>query len=158
MEQKVMAGDFRQPEALLEEMFLIRHELLTVRTMAAQSFDVYARITSLERMVNEEDRPFAHDLTEQFERVRSIGDGESQFLYGVIDLYQTRVSTKMTVAMERLAVIAAITLPVTAIASVYGMNVIVNQSTHWVQLAIVVSIMVAISLMLLRWARKQGWW
>jgi Mg2+ and Co2+ transporter CorA len=64
----------------------------------------------------------------------------------------------MTVAMERLAVIAAITLPVTAIASVYGMNVIVNQSTHWVQLAIVVTIMVAISLMLLRWARRQGWW
>jgi Mg2+ and Co2+ transporter CorA len=158
LEQQVMAGDFRQPEALLEEMFLIRHELLTVRTMAAQSFDVYARITSLERMVSEEDRPFAHDLTEQFERVRSIGDGEAQFLYGVIDLYQTRVSTKMTVAMERLAVIAAITLPVTAIASVYGMNVIVNQSTHWVQLAIVVTIMVAISLMLLRWARKQGWW
>ena len=34
----------------------------------------------------------------------------------------------MTVAMERLAVIAAVTLPITAIASVYGMNVIVNDS------------------------------
>ena len=158
LENQVMAGDFRQPEALLEQLFLIRHELLTTRTMAAQSFDVYARISSLERFVSEEDRPFARDLTEQFERVRSIADGEAQFLFGVIDLYQTRVSTKMTVAMERLAVIAAITLPVTAIASVYGMNVIVNQSTHWVQLAIVLVVMVTISGLLLRWARKQGWW
>ena len=41
----------------------------------------------------------------------------------------------MTVAMERLAVIAAITLPVTAIASIYGMNVIVvdprRTSSSW---------------------------
>jgi Mg2+ and Co2+ transporter CorA len=64
----------------------------------------------------------------------------------------------MTVAMERLAVIAAVTLPVTAIASVYGMNVIVNTSTHWTQLVIVLAAMIAISLLLLRWAHKQGWW
>ena len=74
------------------------------------------------------------------------------------DLYQTRVSTKMTVAMERLAVIAAITLPVTAIASIFGMNVIVNDHTQWLQLFVVLAVMLAISAMLLRWARRQGWW
>ena len=57
--------------------------------------------------------------------MRSIADGESQFLFGVIELYQTKVNTKMTVAMERLAVIAAVTLPITAIASIEGMNMIV---------------------------------
>jgi magnesium transporter len=158
LEARVMAGDFRQPEELLEELFLIRHELITARTMAAQSYDVYARISSMDRFVPDDERPFAKDLADQFDRVRSIGDGESQFLFGVIDLYQTRVSTKMTVAMERLAVIAAVTLPVTALASVYGMNVIVNERTHWVQLGIVVAVMFAISALLLRWARRQGWW
>jgi Mg2+ and Co2+ transporter CorA len=158
MEQQVMAGDFRQPEILLEEMFLIRHELITARTMAAQSCDVYARLTTLERLIPEQDQKYARDLADQFDRVRSIGDGESQFLFAVIDLYQTRVSTKMTVAMERLAVIAAITLPITALASVYGMNVIVNQRTHWTQLAIIILVMLTISALLLRWARRQGWW
>jgi Mg2+ and Co2+ transporter CorA len=33
--------------------------------------------------------------------------------------------------MERLAVLAVVTPPVTAIASVYGMYVIVNNSTHY---------------------------
>ena len=61
---------------------------------------------------------FARDLADQFARVQSIGDGEWHFMFAVIELYQTRVNTKMTVAMERLAVIAAVTLPVTAIASV----------------------------------------
>ena len=158
VEREVMASEFREPEALLEQMFLIRHELLTGRTTAAQSADVFARIGSLDRHVGEELRRYARDLADQFDRVRSIGDGEAQFLHGVIELYQTRVNTKMTVAMERLAVIAAVTLPVTAIASVLGMNVIVSDDTRWLALTLVLAVMLTISLLLLRWARRQGWW
>ena len=64
----------------------------------------------------------------------------------------------MTIAAERLAVIAAITLPVAAISGVFGMNLIVNDRTHWVELAVVVALMSAMSLYLLRWAKRQGWW
>ena len=158
MEEQVMAADFHRPEALLEQLFLIRHELMTSRTMAAQAYDIQARVHSLERFVPEDAKHHARDLAEQFERVRNLADGEMQFLVGVIDLYQTRVTTKMTVAMERLAVIAAITLPITAIASVYGMNLIVNDETHVPQLVLVLAVMGAISLSLLRWAHRQGWW
>src|SRR5262247_2977843 len=111
-----------------------------------------------DRVIAADDVPYAKDLADQFDRMQQIADGECQFLFGVIDLYQSRVTTKMTVAMERLAVIAAVTLPVTAIASVYGMNVIVNSHTHWIQLGFVVLVMLVISTMLLRWARRQGWW
>jgi len=128
LEKEVMDSRLRDPELLLETMFLIRHELITARTMAAQCHDIWTRMA------------------------------ESHFLFGVIELYQTKVHTKMTVAMERLAVIAAVTLPITAIASIYGMNVIVNEQTHWMQLGIVLLAMVTISLALLRWARRQGWW
>ncbi|HEY7722001.1 MAG TPA: CorA family divalent cation transporter [Pedococcus sp.] len=158
LELRVMNSDFQRPEELLEELFLLRHELLVARTMAAQCHDIYARLANLDRVTTEQTRRLAADLREQFERTRSVADGESQFLFGVIELYQTRVTTKMTLAMERLAVIAAITLPVTAIASVYGMNVIVNDRTHVGQLVVVVVVMLGISLWLLRWARRQGWW
>lgn len=61
--------------------------------------------------------------------------------------------------MERLAVLAAVTLPVTALAaSIYGMNVIVNDRTHWVQLTIAIAVMLTISGLLLRWTKRQGWW
>jgi Mg2+ and Co2+ transporter CorA len=39
--------------------------------------------------------------------------------------------TKMTIAAERLAVIAVLTLPITLLPSVMGMNVIVNDHTRW---------------------------
>ena len=76
----------------------------------------------------------------------------------MIEFYQTRTETKMTIAAERLAVIAAVTLPITALSSVYGMNVIVNNSTHWGQLAMVLAVMAAMSGILLRWTKRQGWW
>jgi magnesium transporter len=157
LETHVMDSQLRDPEALLEMMFLIRHELITTRTMAAQCHDMWARMGEINRL-SDDDGSYAHDLADQFERVRSLADGESLFLFGVIELYQTKVHTKMTVAMERLAVIAAVTLPITAIASIYGMNVIVNQQTHYPQLIVVLLIMLALSITLLRWAHRQGWW
>ncbi|WP_167880494.1 CorA family divalent cation transporter [Nocardioides guangzhouensis] len=158
LEREVMDSQLRNPEELLETMFLIRHELQTTRTMAAQCQDIWIRMAEIGKLSDDADAALARDLAAQFDRVRSLADGEAQFLFGVIDLYQTKVHTKMTVAMERLAVIAAVTLPITAIASIYGMNVIVNESTHWTQLGLVLVAMLTISLLLLRWAHRQGWW
>ena len=158
LEQRVMTSSLRNPEVLLEEMFLIRHELLTVRTMAAQGYEVFARAATLARFLSPEGQRQLADLAEQHDRVRHVCDGEKEFLFGVIDLFQTRTTTKMTIAMERLAVLAAVTLPVTAIATIAGMNVIVNDRTHVAQLVLLVTVMATISAVLLRWTRKQGWW
>ena len=158
LERHVMDSRLKDPEELLERMFLIRHELITTRTMAAQCSDVWARLAGLARLPDEEARGYMNDLADQFQRVRSIADGESHFLFGVIELYQTKVNTKMTMAMERLAVIAAVTLPITAIASIEGMNMIVALRENQVELGIVLLIMAVMSFLLLRWARRQGWW
>jgi magnesium transporter len=158
LERRVMAGDIDDAEQFLEELFRARHELLVVRTIAAQSREVYGRMATLTRGVPGEARPLVEDLVDQFSRIRSMADGEKEFLHGVIEFYQTRTDTKMTIAAERLAVIAAVTLPITALSSIYGMNVIVNQRTHLVQLVVVLVVMAFMSALLLRWTKRQGWW
>ena len=65
-----------------------------------------------------------------------MADSQKAYLQGTIEFYQARTNTKMTVAAERLAVIAAVTLPITALSSVLGMNVIVNEQTHWIALTV----------------------
>ena len=64
----------------------------------------------------------------------------------------------MTIAAERLAVIAAVTLPITALSSILGMNVIVNDETHYGQLALALTVMIIMSIMLLIWSKRKGWW
>ncbi len=74
----------------------------------------------------------------------------------MIDFYRTRSDTKMTVAAERLAVIAVITLPITALSSVYGMNIIVNSHTHVPQLIGVLLVMAVMSGLLLGLGQAPG--
>jgi len=158
MEQRVMADENEDPQKFLSELFAARHELLTIKTMASQGSEIYKRAIRLTTFAPPEGLELMQDVLDQYETVAHISDAQLGFLMGVTEFYRARTDTKMTIAAERLAVIAAITLPITSISSVIGMNVIVNESTRWVPLIILLLIMLAISLTLLRWARKQGWW
>jgi magnesium transporter len=158
MEQRVMAEADEDPQEFLSQLFAARHELLTIKTMAEQGSEIYRRAIKLTRFAPPDGLDLMRDVFDQYETVAHISDSQLRFLIGVTEFYRARTDTKMTIAAERLAVIAAVTLPITSLSSVVGMNVIVNESTHWVWLAILLLIMLIISLILLRWARKRGWW
>ena len=51
-----------------------------------------------------------------------------------------------------------VTLPITALSSIYGMNIIVNDHTRIPELIVVLSVMVVMSTLLLTWAKRRGWW
>src|SRR6187431_1730971 len=158
MEQEVMGDNDEDPQKFLSQLFAARHELLTIKTMAAQGSEIYRRAIKLSSFAPPEGLALMKDVLDQYETVAHISDSQLVFLMGVTEFYRARTDTKMTIAAERLAVIAAITLPITSLSSVVGMNVIVNGSTHWVALAILLLIMLIMSLILLRWAQRQGWW
>ena len=158
LEQEVMSEADKDPQAFLSELFTARHELLTIKTMAEQGSEIYRRAIRLTRFAPPEGLELMRDVLDQYETVTNISDSQLLFLIGVTEFYRARTDTKMTIAAERLAVIAALTLPVTSLSSVLGMNVIVNDSTRWTSLIIWLLIMLIMSLLLLRWAHKQGWW
>lgn len=157
LEQRVTAGQRVDPEQVLEEMFQTRHGLLVVGTMAASSREIYARVATLSHLVPPEARPAADDIVDQYERVAGLANVQRHYLQGVIDYYRARTDTKMAIAAERLTVVAAVTLPITALASVYGMNIIVNDATDGLHLIVVLAIMLAMSASLLVWAKRRGW-
>jgi magnesium transporter len=127
-------------------------------TVAEQGSEIYRRAIKLTRFAPPEGLELMKDVRDQYETVTHLSGSQLRFLIGVTEFYRARTDTKMTIAAERLAVIAALTLPITSLSSVAGMNVIVNDQTHWGWVAILLLIMLIMSLILLRWARKQGWW
>lgn len=157
LEQRVTAGQLVDPEEVLEEMFQTRHGLLAVGTMAASNREVYARIAGISRITPPEVRPPVDDSIDQFDRVAALANVQRDYLQGVIDYYRARTDTKMAIAAERLTVVAVVALPITAVASVYGMNIIVNDSTDVGHLAVVLIVMLAMSGALLTWAKRHGW-
>jgi len=168
LERRVIDDERRDPHALLESMFRLRHELLSVRTIAVQSREVYARVSGLvareapgegrQSSAGLLDPSDSEDLVRQFERVRGTVDGEREFLDGVVDFFQTRTTTRIHFAMERLALLTAILLPITAIASIYGMNIIVNAETQATQIVVVIILMGLVTAGMLAWTKSLGWW
>jgi magnesium transporter len=158
LEQRVTSGHLGDPEEFLEELFRTRHALLAVSNMATLGHQIYGRMSALGRFVPSDGQPLVADIEDQFARVSGVADGQIRYLEGVIEFYKARTDTKVTIAAERLALIAVITLPITALSSVYGMNIIVNDRTDFPHVAVVVAVMATISAILLRWAKRQGWW
>ena len=158
LERWALEGDMTKAEEALEEMFRVRHEVLTVATVASLNSTLFARVAALPRFVSADLHELAEETRNQFEILLGMCQAEERFLQGVLDFYQSRTATKMNQAMERLALITVVLLPVTAVASIYGMNVIVNTNTDVRHLVLALVTMVAVSLGTLFYARRQGWW
>jgi Mg2+ and Co2+ transporter CorA len=158
LERWALEGDMTNAEEALEEMFRVRHEVLTVATVASLNSTLYARLGALPRFVPAHLHELAEETRNQFDILLGMCEAEEKFLQGVLDFYQSRTATKMNVAMERLALITVVLLPITAVASIYGMNVIVNTDTDFPHLVVALTVMAAVSLATLQWARRQGWW
>ena len=157
LEEQVTGGHLGDPEKFLEELFAVRHGLLAIQTMATSSREVYGLMIRL-AVFDGDGAAQLGDLEDQFRRLAAVADSQRQYLHGVIEFYQTRTGTKMTIAAERLAVIAAVTLPITALSSIVGMNVIVNEETVVGPLLLVLAVMLIMSGILLVWTHRKGWW
>jgi magnesium transporter len=157
LEQRVMVDDLSRPEPLLEQMFLLRHEMLTIATMAAQSCQVFARLIDLPRIPTPAS-PYFEDLKNQFDAVRSLADGEERFLSGVVDFYQTRVATDLNVFAKQLTSIGAVLVTATLIAGVYGMNFRHMPELDWViGYPFAIGLMAVVSLALIIYFRRKHW-
>ena len=125
------------PEALLEELFEVWQELLAIRTMAAHASATYRRMAKLTHSLPEKDIPTVTDIADRFDLVRSIAEDQRDFIHGVIEFFQTRTTTHMTIATEQLAAdsvrqnddmrkitawVAIIAVP-TAVTGFFGQNV-----------------------------------
>jgi magnesium/cobalt transport protein CorA len=152
LEQQVTGGELGDPEQFVIELFEARHGLLAVRTMAALSAAIYGRMTTLQR-VSSDGRRLVADMADQFGRVRSVADGEKEYLEGVIDFYQTVLRLRATLAtqaqneevgrltqasytqneeIKKISAWAAILFAPTLVGTIYGMNFEHMPELNWV--------------------------
>jgi magnesium transporter len=152
LEQQVTGGELGDPEEFVNELFQARHGLLAVRTMAALSAAIYGRMATLQR-VSPDGRVLVADVADQFDRVRSVADGEKDYLQGVIDFYQTVLTLRATLAtqaqneevgqltqasyaqneeIKKISAWAAILFAPTLVGTIYGMNFEHMPELNWI--------------------------
>lgn len=178
LEQQVTGGDIADPQEFISEMFRARHGLLTVRTMGALSSAIYGRITTLARLSAERQR-LVTDMADQFDRVRTMADGEREYLQGVIEFYQTRLTLNAMLVgqaqneevrsltrasytqneeIKKISAWAGIFFAPSLIGTIYGMNFDTMPELHWpLGYAFALSLMVVSSVALYALFRRLDW-
>ena len=138
LERQLMLGKVgADPEPFLDELFKAWYALLAIRTIAVHSAATYDRMAKLVRHLPDTERPLVTDIGDRFHQVASMADGQREFLHGVIEFFQTRTSTHMTIAAESLntttvqqnddmrritAWVAIVAVP-TAVTGFFGQNI-----------------------------------
>jgi hypothetical protein len=85
---------------------LERHEIeelpqLLQRPDAVHSSASYGWMARLVRFLPDAAAPLFADMADQFDVIKTMADGQREFLHGVIEFYQTRTSTHLTIAAEK---------------------------------------------------------
>jgi magnesium transporter len=172
LEQQVTDADRDDdPESLLEELFEVGHQLLAIRTISTHSAATYAGMARRIRTLPDEEKPLVTDLADRFEMVRSMADGQKEFLHGVIEFYQTRTSTHLTIAAEELATtsvqqnddmrritawVAIIAVP-TAVTGFFGQNIPYPGFNSTVGFIVSTTIIISVALVLFIIFKVKKW-
>lgn len=151
LDRRIRDEHIKDQEAVLEELFEVRRDLFTIRNRLAQTSEIAQAAARY-------DKAAFNEVVAEFERLVRMCDGERDFFQGVLDYYEQRINVKINFATERLALIAALVLPLSAVSGILGMNTIVQDETNVPLTIVVVSVMVMLVAALLFWSRRKDWW
>lgn len=178
LEQQVTSGRLGDPEAFVEELFQARHGLLAVRTMAALAAAICGSVAAMPK-VPTDGKAWVSEMAAEFDKVRTVADGEREYLEGVIDFYQTLLALRSSQAnqaqndaarrlteasytqneeIKRISAWAAILFAPTLVGTVYGMNFDHMPELHWLWgYPLALLLMISTSVILHRVFHRRSW-
>jgi magnesium transporter len=161
LEKSVMGIDPVKAEAVLGDLFSLRHDLQTIRTNAAQTHELYVHLIdvlgSRENLMSL-DIQRLNDLRLGFSHLRNTVDLEREYLQEVLDLLQTRVSTELNRFVRKITAWGTIGIAWTVIVGIYGMNFDNIPGLEWrFGYAFAFALMAAVGLVLGSTFRRRGW-
>ena len=134
------------------EITLLRKTVWPMREVISN----FRRIES--PLIQDTTKLYIHDVYDH--TIQAIDTIESfrDITSGMLDIYLSNISQRMNEIMKVLTVVATIFVPLTFIASFYGMNFEYIPGLHWQYgYHAVLGMMLALSLIMLYFFRKKGW-
>lgn len=147
-----------QPE-LLHDLHALKHDMLHLRKSV---WPVREIISALERgempHIKESTLVYLRDIYDHVVQVIETTEIYRDMLSGMLDIYLSSISNRMSEVMKMLTIISTIFIPLTFIAGVYGMNFAYMPELQWEYgYPMIVSIMLLISLLMVRYFHKKQW-
>ncbi|MHA1965813.1 MAG: magnesium/cobalt transporter CorA [Candidatus Thorarchaeota archaeon] len=108
---------------MLNRIYLIKRSLLSFRRHIWPLREVVLKLQrDASSYVEQETHVFLRDLYDHVIRITDHVETYRESITGMLDIYLSRVSNKMNEVMKVLTVVSTIFIPLTLMASIYGMN------------------------------------
>lgn len=161
LEQSIMLTDSIKAEGLLKDLFELRHDLQTIGTSAAQTFESYAQLLKTlgaQKGLMHMNRKRIRELRQAFGHLKTTTDLEREYLQELVDLFQTRVSTELNQFVRKITAWGTIGIAWTVIAGIYGMNFVNMPELQWTYgYPYAIGLMITAGLALAILFRRKGW-
>ena len=161
LEGRVMDSDPVTAEAVLQDLFELRHDLQTIRINAAQAHELYDNLLetlAIDHSVMQIDTQRLALLRRQYGHLKNSADLEREYLQEVLDLFQTKVSNELNRFVRKITAFGTIAISWTVVAGVYGMNFTNMPELSWTYgYPAALGVMVVVSLILWYFFHRQHW-
>lgn len=142
----------------VKEISLLRRDIISFRRII---WPMRAVIGSLEpkvrRFAKQDMEVYFGDMTDHVDKIWDALDEYKEIIEGLSDTYDSLASNRTNEVMRMLTVIATILLPITVVASIYGMNIPLPFQNSSYSLAFVFFVMLVVISSMLIFFRHQRW-
>ncbi|MGY5151791.1 MAG: magnesium/cobalt transporter CorA [Candidatus Nitrosopumilus sp. bin_6a] len=156
IEEELMANP--DPETM-QTIQTLKRRMISLRKSiwpAREIIDYLGRDST--SLISDDTRTYLRDVYNHVIQVTDSIEGLRDVIGGMLDTYLSSVSNRMNEVMKTLTVIAAIFIPITFIAGIYGTNFSYVPELQWGGSYFVMLIgMALISGMMIAWFRKKRW-
>ena len=156
LEDEVLTGENRE---LLGELHDMRRRIIELRRSVWPFREVIHRLVeSPSPLIDEDTVVYLRDVYDHTVRVVEMVESVRDVLSSILDLYLSLASNRMNEVMKVLTIIAAIFIPLTFVAGIYGMNFIYMPEVGWKYgYPAVLVVMLLMSSLMVKWFKKKGW-
>ncbi len=142
----------------LEKLYKLKRAMLYLRRHLWPLREVVRRFNRDEiGLIQEGTQLFLRDLIDHVIRATDIVETYRESLTSMLDIYLSSTSNRMNEVMQLLAVISTVFIPLTLMASVYGMNFYIPEVQWEYGYPVFLLAMVFISILLVVYFKRRGW-
>jgi magnesium transporter len=161
LEQRIIKTDPVRADVLLHDLVDVRHDLQTIGTNAAQTYESYVQLMDTlgsQQGLLRLDLRRIKELKQGFSHLKNTTDLEREYLQEMLDLFQTRASTELNRFVRKITAWGTIGIAWTVIAGIYGMNFAHMPELNWrYGYGWALALMVTIGLVLAALFHRRGW-
>jgi len=144
--------DLRKLQKLKSQLIFLRRYLWPLR-------DILGKMASGDiPLIKKKTHPFFRDVYDHTLQVIEILETFQDVVTSLLDIYLSSINNKMNSIMKLLTIISTIFIPLTFITGLYGMNFRYMPELAWKwSYPIVLTVMLLISLAMIRFFKKKKW-